>query len=109
PMIVVYRAGRLVWNAAGRWLVPIRTFALVNLLAEDPTAPQSNGARSNHLVPEFVPWYGSGEPIAREALDMLHQPETLAAQREGLRRLIAVLDHPGASDATARMAISMMG
>ena len=38
PMLVVYRVSPLAWNLAGRWLVPTRTFALVNLLAaRNPT------------------------------------------------------------------------
>jgi lipid-A-disaccharide synthase len=109
PMIVVYRAGRLVWHAAGRWLVPTRTFALVNLLArQDPTL-KSNGTPAAHVVPEFVPWFGSGNQIAAPALDMLHHPEKLAAQREQLQQLIRQLDHPGASDKTAKLALEMMG
>jgi lipid-A-disaccharide synthase len=109
PMIVVYRAGRLVWHAAGRWLVPTRTFALVNLLArQDPTL-KSNGTPANHVVPEFVPWFGSGHQIAAPALDMLHHPEKLAAQRDQLQQLIRQLDHPGASDKTAKLALQMMG
>jgi lipid-A-disaccharide synthase len=108
PMIVVYRTGRFVWNLAGRFLVPIRTFALVNLLAEDPTAPKANGQSSEHLVPEYVPWFGEGESIAAHALDLLHHPEKLEAQRAKLKQLVQTLDHPGASDATARMALEMM-
>jgi lipid-A-disaccharide synthase len=109
PMIVVYRAGRLVWHMAGRWLVPTRTFALVNVLAQRQ-APTllTNGDPPHHLVPEFVPWFGSGELIAQAALDLLHHPQELAEQRNKLRQLIAPLDHPGASDATARLALAMI-
>jgi lipid-A-disaccharide synthase len=109
PMIVVYRAGRLVWHAAGRWLVPTRTFALVNLLAQhqDPTLKAGAKPR-DHLVPEFVPWFGSGALIASKALDLLHDPQKLADQREKLRQLICELDHPGASDKTARLALEMI-
>jgi lipid-A-disaccharide synthase len=108
PMIVVYRISRLAWNAAGRWLVPTRTFALVNLLAATNPADQTRASRADHLVPEFVPWYGSGDVLARAALDLLHPPDRLAAQREKLRRLVQTLDHPGASDKTARLAIEMI-
>lgn len=107
PMIVVYRVGRLVWHAAGRWLVPTRTFALVNVLAREAAA-RNGDASAEHLVPEFVPWFGSGEPIARAAIDLLRRPERLAAQRERQDALVRTLNRPGASDATARLAIEMM-
>lgn len=108
PMIVVYRINRLAWNAAGRWLVPTRTFALVNLLAATNPTDQTRARRADHLVPEFVPWYGSGDVLARAALDLLRHPGRLPAQRENLRRLVQTLDHPGASDKTARLAIEMI-
>lgn len=108
PMIVVYRISRLAWNTAGRWLVPTRTFALVNLLAATNPTDQTRASRADHLVPEFVPWYGSGDVVARAALDLLHHPGRLADQRQKLRRLVQTLDHPGASDKTARLAIEMI-
>lgn len=108
PMLVVYRVSRMAWNLAGRWLVPTRTFALVNLLASKDPTDQTQATGADHLVDEFVPWYGSGEPLARTALDLLHHPERLADQRQKLRQLVQSLDHPGASDKTAQLAIEMM-
>ena len=108
PMLVVYRVSPLAWNLAGRWLVPTRTFALVNLLAARDPTDQTRASRADHLVPEFVPWYGSGEPLAQAALQLLHHPDQLAAQREKLRELTQTLDHPGASDKTARLALDMI-
>jgi len=103
PMIVVYRASALQWNLAGRWLLKARTFALVNVLAN---GGQVRGG--THLVPEFVPWYGSNEPVAREALGMLKEPSKLEEQRRKLRDLVATLDKPGGSDNVAKLALSMM-
>lgn len=108
PMLVVYRVSRLAWNLAGRWLVPTRTFALVNLLAAKNPADQTQATGADHLVPEFVPWHGSGRPLARTALELLHRPERLAEQRRKLAGLIQTLDHPGASDNTARLALKMI-
>jgi lipid-A-disaccharide synthase len=108
PMIVVYRVNPLTWNLAGRWLVPTRTFALVNLLAATNPTDQTRATPAGHIVPEFVPWFGSGEPIARAALDLLRHPDRLAAQRDNLRRLVQTLDRPGASDKTARLALDMI-
>jgi lipid-A-disaccharide synthase len=108
PMIVVYRVGRLTWNLAGRWLVPTRTFALVNLLAATSPTDQTNATGADHVVPEFVPWFGAGEAVARAALGLLQHPAQLGAQRDRLRRLVQTLDHPGASDKTARLALEMI-
>ena len=105
PMIVVYRIHPLQWNLGARWLVRTRTFALVNLLANSATG--SNGT-SRHVVPEFVPWYGSNEPLARAAIELLRQPQQLEAQRSELRQLVSKLDHPGASMKTARLALEMI-
>jgi len=108
PMVVVYRVNPLTWNLAGRWLVPTRTFALVNLLAATNPTDQTRATPAGHIVPEFVPWFGSSDPIARAALGLLRHPESLADQREKLRRLVQTLDHPGASDKTARFALEMI-
>jgi len=104
PMIVVYRVSPLTWNAGGRWLIRTRTFALVNLLAQQ----SGDGQTPHHLVPEFVPWYGSTRPVADLALDYLRHPQKLDEQSQQLRQLVRSLDHPGASLNTAKLAMEMM-
>jgi lipid-A-disaccharide synthase len=108
PMIVVYRANRAVWELAGRWLVPTRTFALVNVLATRRKEPLGATLPSGHIVREFVPWFGDSDLIAKEAIDYLRHPEELAAQALQLRRLVADLDRSGASISVARLAIDMI-
>ena len=97
PMIVVYRINRLIWQAFGRWLVKSRKIALVNILANN-----------TDLVPEFVPWYGSNEPVTECALDLLGHREKLEAQRKKLLDLVHTLDRPGASMNAARLALKMI-
>jgi len=98
PMIVVYRGSPLLWHAVGRWLIKVRTFSLVNLLA----------GKDKHIVPEFIPWYGSNEPVAVAAIDLLRHPEKLEIQHAKLEKLIQKLDKPGASMNVAKLAMSMM-
>ena len=98
PMIVVYRGSPVAWNLIGRWLVKTRTFALVNLLADD-----------KRLVPEYVPWYGSNKPVFLHALDYLKNPVLLGAQRAHLLDLVSRLDRAGASTNTARIAMGLLG
>ncbi|HET6251955.1 MAG TPA: hypothetical protein VFE47_29995 [Tepidisphaeraceae bacterium] len=100
PMVVVYHVSQLAWNLVGQWLVPTRTFALVNVLAEKA------GLGEGHLVTEIVPW-NKEEPLAGAAMDLLDHPEKLESQRRDLATLIAPLDRPGASMNVAKMAMEM--
>jgi len=97
PMIVVYRVNKLLWHALVRWLLKTRKIALVNILADN-----------TDLVPEFIPWYGSNEPVIQCALDLLRHPEKLEAQRQKLRQFVQTLDRPGASMNAARLAMKMI-
>ena len=106
PMIVVYRVNQLAWNVVGQWLVPTRTFALVNVLAKN--ADTGNVATSDgHIVPEFVPWNRDAQ-VADLAIELLNHPEKLESQRQSLYTLIRSLDHPGASAHVAKLAMDMM-
>jgi lipid-A-disaccharide synthase len=98
PMIVVYRTSRLMWNVLGRWIVRTRTYSLVNLLADS----------HEHIVPEFVPWYGSNDAVYEAAMDFLQNPLKLEAQRTKLKQLIRSLDKPGASHNAAKLAIDLL-
>jgi lipid-A-disaccharide synthase len=102
PMIVVYRVNPVTWHLAGRWMVPARTFALVNVLSE------RSGVGTGRVVPEFVPWLGSDQPVADLAIRLLQHPEEVAAQRAKIRELINTLNRPGASDHVAKIAMEMM-
>jgi lipid A disaccharide synthetase len=86
------------WHLFGRWLVNARTFSLVNLL---------NDGRQK-IVPEFVPWYGSNEPVIQTVLEMLQKPEMLSEQREKVQLVIRGLNRPGASKNAARLAMDLM-
>ena len=97
PMIVVYRVNPILWHLAARWLLRTRKIAMVNILAGQID-----------LVPEFIPWYGSNQPVADCAIDLLKDPEKLAEQRQKLRTLMSRMDRPGASMNTAKLALSLM-
>jgi lipid-A-disaccharide synthase len=99
PMIVVYRGSRILWHLLGRWIINLRTYAMVNLLSDS----------GRHIVPEFIPWFGPPAPVADAALDLLTHPDKLAAQRQSLDSLIARLDKPGASRNVAELAVELMG
>jgi lipid-A-disaccharide synthase len=98
PMIVVYRGSWLLWNLLGRWIISARTFAIVNILS----------GKDKHVVPEFIPWHGSAEPVAHCAIEFLRHPAMLEAQRKALAEIIASLSAPGASRKAAELARGLM-
>lgn len=98
PMIIVYRVHRLLWELIGRWVVKTRTFGMVNLLS--PGREQ--------VSPEFVPWFGDVEPVAKKALDYLKYPDLLDQQRQRLSQIIGEIDAPGCARNVANLAIELM-
>jgi len=98
PQIVVYRTSPIIWHLLARWFIKTRTYSLVNLLSD---------SRQN-IVPEFIPWYGSNQPVADKALEYLNNPQLLVEQRDRLRNLIRNLNKPGASRNAAKLAVDLM-
>jgi lipid-A-disaccharide synthase len=97
PMIVVYRVNPLLWHGVARWLLRTKKIAMVNILAGQID-----------LVPEFIPWYGSNQPVIDCALDLLRNPQKLRDQREKLDALMKTIDKPGASMNVARLALELI-
>ena len=104
PMIVVYYGNPLAWHAVGRWMIRIRTFAMVNLLANE-----GRDEPRRHVVPEFIPWNGPVDAVAAAAIALLRDPARLAEMRTKMKAAIATIDRPGASLNAARLAREVMG
>ena len=66
PMIVMYKASRLLYHLFARRALRIQHYSLINILAGRP------------LVPEFMPYFASVDPIVRAVESMVAEPETLA-------------------------------
>jgi lipid-A-disaccharide synthase len=98
PQIVVYRLNPVIWNLFARFIVKTRTFSLVNLLSDS----------HKDIVPEFIPWYGSNQPVADKALELLRHPELLEEQRARVLQLMGTLNRPGASRNAAELAIDLI-
>jgi lipid-A-disaccharide synthase len=103
PMIVVYSASKLLWHTLGRWLVKIRTYAQVNLLANDGIDDPSK-----HIVPEFIPWFGPVEPVANRAIAMLQSRAERDVQQKSFDKLIERIGQPGASHQVAKIVMEML-
>jgi lipid-A-disaccharide synthase len=104
PMIVVYAGSRILWNLIGRWMIKIRTFAMVNLLANE-----GRDEPANHIVPEFIPWNGPVDAVVDHAIATLRDPARLADQRANLKRMVDTINQPGASHNAAKLAMELLG
>jgi len=60
PMVIMYQSSRILWQLVGRWLIKTKYLSLVNILA------------GKELVPEFMPYFTSIEPIV-ESTELLLQ------------------------------------
>lgn len=103
PMIVVYYANKVLWHALGRWLVKVRTYAMVNLLANN-----GRDDSTKHIVPEHIPWNGPVDAVADEAIALLRDPKKLAAMRAAMRSAVAKINTPGASFNAAKLALNLL-
>jgi lipid-A-disaccharide synthase len=79
PMIVMYAVAAYKWHLLGRHLIRTRYMSLVNILAD------------KELVPEYMPFYGSPLPMAREAIELLLRPDLRAAMSRDLAELVKPL------------------
>jgi len=98
PMIAVYYGNPVLWHVIGRWIVKTRRYVVVNILAGD----------GEMIVPEFIPWYGSVEPVAQAALDLLNDPVRREGMSRRLTNLVATIGQPGASKRAAGVAMELM-
>lgn len=97
PMVVMYNGSKWGYRLVGRHLITTPHLSLVNILA------------GRRVVPEFMPYYDSTEPIAAEALDILGNPARKQAIKADLRAVVESLGTSRAAEQTARMAMEMIG
>ncbi len=96
PMIVMYQSSRILWHLIGRWLVKTRRFSLVNLLAE------------RDLVPEFMPYFNSVEPIAQVIEKLLQDKNELIRISSDLIGIVEPLTNKKAHNEVAKIAIEIL-
>lgn len=96
PMIVMYKASRLFYHLIGRWLLRTPHLSLPNILA------------GRTIVPEFMPYYTSVEPIAQCAHQLLQSEEARGKMVEELGRITKPLRERDASRNTAHMLLDMI-
>lgn len=59
PMVIMYQSNKFMWHFIGKWLIRTRFLSLVNILARKA------------LVPEYMPYFTSIEPIFQKCSALL--------------------------------------
>ncbi len=96
PMVIMYQSSPVLWHLAGRWLVTTKFLSLVNILAKQ------------ELVPEFMPYFRSVEPIADTIGQLLQSAPTLAQTSAELIRMVLPLAEKKAARETAQIISEML-
>ncbi len=96
PMVIMYQTNRFLWRLIGRWLVYAKFFTLTNLLAD------------REVVPEFMPYFTSIEPILQRVDGYLQDRECLSRISNELIDVVEPLTRRNASDETARIVVEML-
>jgi lipid-A-disaccharide synthase len=96
PMVVMYQTSRILWYLVGWWLVRPKYFSLVNLLAD------------KELVPEFMPFFSSVEPIVQAVEELLVDRKRLTQMSDDLIEIARPLTSKKASVEVAKIVIEML-
>lgn len=96
PMVIMYQSSRVLWHLLGRWLVKTEYLSLVNILA------------GKELVPEFMPYFSSIEPIAQSVEQFLQDKDWLAQVSSELIRLVEPLAEKKAREEVAKIVVEML-
>ena len=95
PMVIMYQSSKIIWHLLGRWLINTKYLSLVNILAE------------KELVPEFMPYFGSIDPIVDAIVTLLSDSGQLSEISSSLIKLVQPLQEK-ASEKTAKIAMDML-
>ena len=101
PMVIPYRTSRLLSvlnRTLGRWWVKTPHFSLVNILA------------GRRIVPEIMPWHGSGAILKRMVMEVMDDLGWLYETRQRLMDLVDPLRVPppgSACDNAARLVVDL--
>jgi len=96
PMVIMYQSSKILWHLAGRWIVKTKYLSLPNILA------------GRELVPEFMPYFSSIEPIVQTIEQLLEDKDRLAQISNELIKLIEPLAEKKARDEVAKIVIEMV-
>jgi len=96
PMVVMYQSSRVAWHLAGWWLIKTKYLCLVNILA------------GKELVPEFMPYFTSIDPIVESIERFLNDRSRLAQLSGELAELTRPLGRKKAGREVAKVILEML-
>jgi lipid-A-disaccharide synthase len=96
PMVIMYKTSPVLWHIIGRWLVTTKYLSLVNILA------------GRELVPEFMPYFRSTEPIVETVRGLFEDKPRLTQISSDLLAIVQPLAAKKAGSVVARIAIEML-
>ena len=96
PMVVFYTSNPILYYAVAKWVLSTRYFALPNLIA------------GQEVVPELIPHFGTGGPIADAAERLLDSPRAMDQQRGELDRVVERFGTDHAATAAADAIIDLL-
>lgn len=96
PMVIMYQISRVLWYLGGWWLVRTKYLSLVNILA------------GKELVPEFMPYFNSIEPITESIERLLEDRDKLTEISKELIKLAEPLAEKKARQEVAKIVIEML-
>lgn len=96
PMIVMYNASRVFYHLVARWMISTKYLSLPNILAD------------REIVPEFMPFYSSTEPIALRAIELLQSEKDRRQIVQDLSEVVKPFHEGRASEKTAEMLLDMI-
>lgn len=96
PMVIMYQSSPVIWHLLGRWLIKSKHLSLVNILAQ------------YELVPEFMPYFRSINPIIKTVKQLLADPDTLTQTSTELLELTKPLGQNKASQKVSEIIVNML-
>jgi lipid-A-disaccharide synthase len=96
PMVIMYQSSKILWHLIGWWLIRTKYLSLVNILAK------------KELVPEFMPYFESIEPIIESTEQLLNNKNQLTQISSELTELAEPLAKKKARDEVAKIVIEML-
>ena len=96
PMVIMYQSNRILWYLFGRWIVKTKYLSLVNILAD------------RELVPEFMPYFTSIEPIVASIEQLLENKDKLVRLSDELTGFTKPLAEKKACREVAKIAVEML-
>jgi lipid-A-disaccharide synthase len=119
PMAIMYQSSPLLWHLLGRWLITTKYLSLVNILAERMTADSvqrtadrqnlnAERCSRNAVVPEFMPYFRSIEPIIETVSGLLEDKSLLNQISSDLLSIVQLLAAKKASPTVARLVLDML-